>query len=136
MIDAARYRACATPEGHLNDAEIRGFRRAMLSDEQILSVSEHLAFCAGCRERAIAPGVLTLKIARLQREFERHVTDEELMSWVDSEKVEDPSFLQAHLAQCESCRQNLSELSAFRTRLKPRGVNIPRTLRSVMRLVR
>jgi hypothetical protein len=63
-------------------------------------------------------GILTLKIAHLQREFERHLTDEELMSWADAEQVEEPCFIQAHLIRCESCRQDLIGLNAFQAKLK------------------
>src|SRR5437870_6589517 len=109
-----------TMKDHLTDTQIQGFRQSKLDGAQLLLVSDHLAACNFCRERAIPNGVLSLKIAHLQQDFQRHLTDEELMSWADAEKVEDPEFVEGHLEGCPSCRQELAELHAFQARLKPK----------------
>src|SRR5256886_5625304 len=107
--------------GHLTDNQIEAFRHSRLDGDELLQVSDHLAACNLCRERAIPNGVLAVKIAHLQEDFERHLTDEELMLWADAEAVDDPGFVEAHLARCASCRHELADLHGFQSRLRPQA---------------
>src|SRR5436190_482902 len=103
---------------HITDTQIEGFRHARLDAAQLLQVTDHLAVCHQCRERSIPNGVLSIKIAHLQENIERHLTDEELMAWVDAAEVEHPDFVEAHLEKCAPCRQELAELHTFQTKVK------------------
>jgi hypothetical protein len=106
---------------HVTDNEIEAFRHSRLDGAELLRVSDHLAGCNLCRERTIPAGMLSVKIARLQEDFDRHLTDEELMSWVDAGPVDEPGLVEAHLEYCASCRQEVADLHAFQARLKPQA---------------
>jgi hypothetical protein len=63
--------------------------------------------------------VLASKLTRLQQDFVRHLTDEELAAWTDAAEMADPAFVEAHLGRCASCRQELADLHAFQQKLEP-----------------
>src|SRR6185295_4741296 len=101
---------------HLTDTQIEGFRGANLEAAELLRVTDHLAACNQCRERSIPNGVLSMKIAHLQENIDRHLTDEELIAWVDSSEVEDPESIEGHLETCSTCRQEVADLHAFQAK--------------------
>src|SRR5579883_270796 len=105
--------------GHLSNAEIEGFRNATLDASQLLAVGDHLAECSSCRVRTMPEAKLTAKLSHLQQDLVRHLTDEEMIAWMDAREVDDAGFVEAHLDRCTSCRHELADLHEFQRRLKP-----------------
>jgi hypothetical protein len=107
---------------HLTDTEIKALRRGGLEPAQLLDVTDHLAACAACQGRVLPTALLSSGITNLQNQFERHLTDEELIASVDGvdlESAAQTNFVRGHLNRCEACRSELNELREFRNKVHP-----------------
>src|SRR5205807_2113822 len=110
---------------HLTMEELAGFRRRRLEPSALIQSSAHLAVCVVCRDRVVSDSETSVSIAHLQRVFERHLADSELIACADEPEAEN-SFACAHLDHCPSCRSELRELQAFRRRVRATSVLLSR----------
>ena len=107
---------------HLTKTKLDGFRENKLEPSNLLEVTEHLADCAECRNRAVPDSAVSASIAHLQRVFERHLADCELIACADDEPAAESAFVCAHLDYCALCRSELRDLQAFRSRIRASSI--------------
>src|SRR5206468_12106889 len=98
---------------HFTLEQIEAFRRKSLDANALLELTEHLAVCARCRDRALPDTILTDRISHLRRDFERHLTEDELLQLAGAKPMQDPAYVEAHLEICQSCWRDLEDLQAF-----------------------
>ena len=104
---------------HLNDGQIEKFRNGSLEPADLLEVSEHLAACPECQGRASSADAVGSRVAYLQQIFERHLTEEEVIEFCDAAQTTQAPSLRKHLEHCQSCREEVRDLAAFRAKIKP-----------------
>jgi anti-sigma factor RsiW len=96
------------------------YRRGLLPPEELLTVDDHLASCAACREAALH-GAPAASGGLLAAPLDGHPEYEELAAYVDG--AEDDvarEVMEMHLADCASCREEVADLRAFKAR-QPAG---------------
>ena len=107
------------PSQHLSDGQIENFRNGSLESADLLEVSEHLAACPECQIRAGSANTLSSGVAYLQQIFERHLTEEEVIAFCDEGQTTKDASVRNHLEHCQSCREEVRDLAAFRAKIKP-----------------
>ena len=109
-----------TPE-HVTNGQIEAFQQGALDPADLLEVTEHLANCPDCQDRAWALSPRDESVAHLQRVLERHLTDEELIGCVDGRhpaKSAKDDFVRNHLDRCAACREEVRDLYAMRSKVR------------------
>ena len=102
-------------EAHLTDAEIAEYRSRRMPPAGILRVREHVDACAGCRGRLVDGAAAG---AALVRAFLDPEPDEQdLVLFVTGRlPPERAAEIQAHAAQCVTCRGAIADLRQFPAR--------------------
>ncbi|HYM00899.1 MAG TPA: hypothetical protein VEZ90_18220 [Blastocatellia bacterium] len=108
---------------HISNERIDGYQQGRLGPDELLSVGEHLAECAACRELMVDAGHLQEAVSAVARELEAatgehpaHLSPEQIAAYVD-DRLDDAALKEAdtHLEVCSGCYVELMELR----RLKP-----------------
>lgn len=103
---------------HLTDDEIRQFWRRQLPGDGLVRVTDHLAACDECRDRVGAAGNASAAMSALQDGLgigeDDHVGEDDIQAFVAG-RLDGPrrAAIEAHLAECRSCTEEVRDLSAF-----------------------
>ena len=100
---------------HLSQRQLEDYRQQRLQATELISVDDHLAICADCRQRveAMLPGAAASLYANLQTEAfplldtgnaVRHPTFDQIAYYVDELLAgTEQQFVADHLASCARC---------------------------------
>ena len=102
---------------HLTETQLIDFAAQRLAAEDLSALTQHLADCAACRQRAALQQTTlypALHNAVLAEEKPVHLTFEQLANFVDGRLAgETQPFARDHLAQCQPCGAAADDLRAF-----------------------
>jgi hypothetical protein len=104
---------------HLTSEQIQRFGERRMSPEELVSADQHLAECADCRATAghAREAAANRLRQRMRREAERatdHLGALQMEALAhDAVTDEARAVAEAHLATCDACRRELSELKAY-----------------------
>jgi hypothetical protein len=107
---------------HLSSEQLARYRNRQSTPEELGLLDEHLAGCADCRERLFSAGRVrdALQGGSLvgQPAEEEHLSYEQLEAFVDEESSRaETQRVQAHVAACRLCAEELQDLRTFKTEL-------------------
>jgi len=108
---------------HLSPQTQQRFLARALDRREIVAATEHLRECESCRESATVlrrsrPGSLLEQVLP-GTSIEDHPQEDLLVAFVDSDVTPaDRSFLESHFAECDVCREILTDLLSFRSELQ------------------
>lgn len=111
---------------HLSPVQIENYRQRKLAPNELLSVGDHLAACAECRQRtetALSYGAGEVALyAQLSAEADAlsHLNFEQSAGYVDGLLTGDERWMvKDHLASCAQCAMAADDLRAFRNEIAP-----------------
>jgi Putative zinc-finger len=119
---------------HFSGEMEQRFLARALDRREIVAATQHLRECESCRENATIlrrsrPGSLIEQILP-RTPLEEHPQEDLLVAFVDDDVTPaDRSFLESHFAECDVCREILTDLRSFRSELQqtpPRQYGPPR----------
>ena len=103
---------------HLTDAQLKGFVTGTASPDDVLTADDHLAGCAACRKLAAslvqrdAKAIGALVQALVPADL--HLTDGEVQAYVAGRlDASTRTRIDAHLADCGTCRGQIEDLRAW-----------------------
>ncbi len=102
---------------HLSEKQLDGLRQRSLSPSELPAAMEHLAICAECQDHMRSGVNFSKSVTELQRTFERHLSESELIDCV-GKVIADDAFVRAHLEQCSTCVEELRELRSFSVKVR------------------
>lgn len=108
---------------HLSPQTQQGFLARALDRREIVAATQHLRECESCRENATIlrrsrPGSLIEQVFP-RTPIEEHPQEDLLVAFVDNDVTPaDRSFLESHFAECDVCREILTDLRSFRSELQ------------------
>src|SRR5512146_3254577 len=106
-----------TAPAHLTDEQFARYRNRTLPPAELLAVDEHLSECPECRGRAYAEHNASNSIRALRTELSEHLDYAGVARCSEGSATPEQ---RAHLAECETCRAEVQDLSRFRTEMHER----------------
>jgi Putative zinc-finger len=108
---------------HLSPHDIRRYNQREMSPTELLTVDDHLADCAACRDQlcdAESARVRFLFLRNsLQADTQTHIPYEQLTAYVDSLADDvDREIVQSHLELCSACATEVEDLRTFREEMQ------------------
>jgi anti-sigma factor RsiW len=110
---------------HLSEQDLRRYHDRELSPGEILALDDHLGNCGTCRaeirtrqESQDAPKRITTGLQTETDLETAHLLYQEMADYVDNRSSEiDREIIDSHLEFCRSCRVEMQDLAALKTRL-------------------
>ena len=129
---------------HLTETQLDDFAAQRLAAENLSALTQHLAECAECRQRAVLrePALYpALHHAVLAEEKPVHLAFEQLADFVDGRLAgEAQQFARDHLSHCQQCGAAAEDLRAFSRQIadelaveRTPAINAPPSLREKLR---
>jgi hypothetical protein len=124
-METGRNRARA----HLQEIELRRYRRRQMEPDELLSANDHLAACAECYQDFGGEDVLestyrfaSSEMADADRPISEHLSYAQMAAYVDGQSSE-PAHKETndHLATCAQCREDVDELMQLSDELRSSG---------------
>lgn len=102
---------------HVTDDEIAHFRQRQLPPDGVVRFADHLASCGECRDR-VAEGNPAGATSELQDSLgiggDDHVEEDDIRAFVEGGlDRQRRAAIEAHLAECRSCAEDVRDLAAF-----------------------
>ena len=109
--------------GHLSEQRIERYHQGKLAPAELLTVGDHLAGCAACREQMGSVEGLRKAFVALGTDLEAavesessHLAPQQMAAYVDNQVNDvDRLIAESHLDHCIECRKELVELRQFKT---------------------
>jgi hypothetical protein len=105
------------PSPHLTRGDIARFASGALAGSELIVFTDHLATCAECRARVAGPADVAAARTRFEAAIglaDGHVDEDDVHAYVDGRlDVARRSEIDAHLAQCASCADEIRDLQSF-----------------------
>jgi anti-sigma factor RsiW len=108
---------------HLSQLDIRRYNLRELSPTELLTVDDHLATCAACRDQVCDPesAQVAFRFLRgsLEEDAQTHIPYEQLAAYVDNLADDvDREIVQSHLELCSDCAIEVEDLRTFRAEIQ------------------
>lgn len=112
---------------HLTVEQIAGFRARNLAPAELLELDRHVADCDACRVRLYENVHADTDLRDLRRDLAQHLAYDEVVACAEGIAGSD---VRRHLDECSMCREEVADLSRFRSDLNaPRADRTPTPIR-------
>ena len=109
--------------GHISAQRIERYHQGKLAPSELLTIGDHLAGCAACREEMGSADQVRKAFVALGPDLETaadrepaHLAPEQMAAYVDNQLDEvDRSIADSHLDHCEECHTELLDLRMLKT---------------------
>jgi hypothetical protein len=110
---------------HLTAADVEQYQRGDAPPARLLAWDDHLAACTTCQAQLAPAGDLAHWAKGLGKQEEQsHLSYEQTVARVEGRVAASEKFaVEAHLRECETCRQDVADLKRFRAGMKKTSNN-------------